>query len=491
MSNDQRDEIGAASNQQSSSAPTVSNARRDIYDQPVPSSQNLTIGTVIDDINYGDRGTDDVKNFCRGFCINNDIPIHLQPTETERQCAALAEKAREEFKKSRQSNIDLVVSCGNYRSPSGSSARLGNSYHTASSSPAPTTAVAFPASFASSAQPTNPQPLTKEQRDDLEKRLHAKKYETRLRNNRRSAHASKVYREVYRCALSSAINKLSHTSQITRNVPVSGTDLDPRLIWAAPSNTGQIASQSPNAEVIHSSPLAQTEVFSALPTHRRSFPKLQNVTSSLPASGSCYRASAVNMRLPPTLPSASGQSNQPSSLPFYLTGSGSFPVHGLSAANETTSHVTTLRNANFNRPLNVFELQTENDKLKLCCKQQFAFLIREGMVERFRAYQQAEEDARQPTMFLENEIQSPQYQETVEADAINQIFPPSTTASHIAIGCTQYHSITDFHNVSQLNPHVLVDPASRSGERLLSDSGNRRDDEHSETAKYDGSSGSV
>lgn len=490
MSDDQRNELGVNSNQPSLSAPTTSNSEENTYHQPLPSSQVRTVDNVVNDINNGDRGTDDVKEFCRGFCVNNNIPTDLQPTQTELRCTALAQKAREEFKHNRQCFMDLALSPGNFRSSGVSSTHPENSFHGATSSLTPGATIAISAPLPSSLPPTSLRQLTKEQKDDIEKRVNAKKYETRLRNNRRSAHASKVFREVYRCALSSEISKLSRPSQFSKNLAVSGTDLDSRLLLKAPEHSGQSTLQSPAAISPHPSLLVQNAEFETLPTNERPTRELYAITPSLPVLSSNHEIGGMTLNPPVTVGSGSGRQGQPGSLSFHSTGSISLPVYGNSATNDTSFHVQALQNTNFNRPRDVLELQEENNFLKKCCKQQFAFLVRENLMERFRAYQQAEERARQSVSFYRNNAELLHTHETVDEERLNQIFSPRTAASNIAVDSTQYYSTTEVPNICPFNADTISGPAPRAGERMFPESHIYRVDEHSESSKRGGGTGS-
>lgn len=178
---------------------------------------------VIED-NDSDRGTDDVKRFVSEFCQKHKLPTTHGNTNIERLCVTLADQAREEFKKKRSfyrsgrslSDNPITSTASPMLSSRGS---LPSYSHVAMDIHAETDAQSHAPAANTGENPV----FDQKEKEQANKRINAKKYETRLRNNRRSAHASKVHREIFRRALSAKIGELLDNQKETSNIATEST----------------------------------------------------------------------------------------------------------------------------------------------------------------------------------------------------------------------------------------------------------------------------
>lgn len=169
--------------------------------------------------NDSENGTDEAMQFVRDFCSQRGLPDEAGHTFVEHQCEALANEARNEFKRVRNANDDLLKMV---------SSKFGNGDHFESKfrTESTTTDIGLTGHSTTTAETQ----LTKAEE---RKQMQARKYKKRLRNNRRSAHAAKVYKEVLRRALSRELGELSRTNdnaghvnigqRISTEVQTSGT----------------------------------------------------------------------------------------------------------------------------------------------------------------------------------------------------------------------------------------------------------------------------
>lgn len=129
------------------------------------------------DASSSERGTDDAVRFAQQFCERRGLRAPSAASAVERACERIANDARDEFK------------------------RIRNSRTRACDSPSSTT-VEIEAGSVGTAAACATSASSDRTETEVRKRLKAHKYEKRLRNNRRSAHAAKVYKLVLRRALS-------------------------------------------------------------------------------------------------------------------------------------------------------------------------------------------------------------------------------------------------------------------------------------------------
>lgn len=154
-----------------------------------------------------ERGTDEAMQFVHSFCHRHGLPNQTGQSEVERVCEAIASDAREEFKTMR--NVNQI----NNQSPS--TTTLENDFNLSNPSVHQKPRVSNPSSAAHSSTTVDTEAGLKQ--------LQVRKYKKRLRNNRRSAHAAKVYKEVLRRAFS------HHLSNMSKNDPLgSATDGQPK-----------------------------------------------------------------------------------------------------------------------------------------------------------------------------------------------------------------------------------------------------------------------
>lgn len=166
-----------------------------------------------------ERGTDEAMQFVHSFCHRHGLPNETGQSEVERVCEAIASDAREEFKTMRNAN--------QVTNQSPSTTTLENDFNFSNPSVHQKPRFSNPSSTAHSS-------TTLDTEVGL-KRLQVQKYKKRLRNNRRSAHAAKVYKEVLRRAFSHHLANISKTDALA-----SGTEIQAKTQQFATTATTHV-----------------------------------------------------------------------------------------------------------------------------------------------------------------------------------------------------------------------------------------------------------
>lgn len=168
----------------------------------VASSAGVT-SSDIDAVHACERGTDEAMTFVRSYCYRHGLPDNTGRSDIERVCEAIANDARDEFKTMRNAN--------QFIDHSPSTTTLENDLN---SSKLPL----FQKSNSSKHCSTTHSSTTVDTEAEIKRLQQSRKYKKRLRNNRRSAHAAKVYKEVLRRAFSHHLANLTEKEK-----PDSGT----------------------------------------------------------------------------------------------------------------------------------------------------------------------------------------------------------------------------------------------------------------------------
>lgn len=184
--------------------PTMSRPLNTAQPTPTPSVLEIYGASEID----ADRGTDDVNTFIEQYCIANDLPLEIGKTRTERKCSVIAHRAKEEFKRYCSLQQCNTLGAQPESHPAPHSMQRVSSAEMSFSNPVQSGAHCVSGRSITQRNDVPFSPPASVSTEDARRMSLSRKYKVRLRNNRRSAHASKVYREIWLRAMSLEISKL-------------------------------------------------------------------------------------------------------------------------------------------------------------------------------------------------------------------------------------------------------------------------------------------
>lgn len=155
-----------------------------------------------------DRGTDNVNKFIEQFCIANDLHLEIGKTRTEKKCSVIAHRVKEKFKRhcSPLQGNSLQTQFPSHSAPC--TTQRVTSTGPSFSNPVQSGTHCVSSGYLTEKNVVPVSPAALITKEEARRIIHSKKYKVRLQNNRRSAHAAKVYREIWLRAVSREISKL-------------------------------------------------------------------------------------------------------------------------------------------------------------------------------------------------------------------------------------------------------------------------------------------